>query len=286
MKKPTELAYKIYQPGSDLRHPAQFITSLIEDIAACWELSTQLFKRDLKAKYRQSLLGYFWAFAPPIFSAFLFIFLNQSGAIKVEDTGVPYPLFVMIGTLVWQSIVEALSGPGGAVRGAMAMLSKLNFPRESILLGSIWLLLFNVGIRMIILACLLTFYKVGINYSILWFLLSFSSLLVLATAIGVMLSIIGALYTDISRILPIATQFLMFLSPVIYPPSTDGILGILATWNPISPLLTSARQGLLGEPQTFLFELSIIIPISFILFAFAWLAFKVTMPRLIERMPS
>ncbi len=286
MSSQQKLSLRTYQPGSDLRHPALFLRTLREDVANCWELAWQLFVRDLKAQYRQSLLGYFWAFAPPLFNASIFIFLKNSGAIGIDDTGVPYPLFVMSGTLIWQSIVEALMNPGAGMRKAAGMLSKLNFPRESIILSSIWLLLFNVGIRMLILAALLIYYKVEISALTLWFPLSFISLLVLSIAIGTLLSIIGSLYNDVVRALPIVTQFLMFLSPVVYPPREGGFIGFLSSWNPLSPLLTSARQGILGQPQTFLFEISIIIPASFALFIFSWLAFKVVMPRLIERMPS
>ncbi|EDY80445.1 ABC-2 type transporter superfamily [Verrucomicrobiia bacterium DG1235] len=277
---------RIYEPGSDLRHPGQFFRLLSEDLSTCWELSWQLFVRDLKAQYRQSFLGYFWAFAPPLLNAGVFIFLQSSGAVQIEDTGVPYPLFVMIGTLMWQSVVEALMNPGLGMSKAKGILSKINFPRESILLASIWLLLFNVMIRMLILASLLIFYKVELQLAALWFPVAFTSLLTLSLSIGILLSIVGSLYTDIVRGLPIITQFLMFLSPIIYPPRDSGIIGFLSSWNPISPLLTSARHGLLGQQQTQLFEISIFIPISFALFLFSWLAFKLVLPRLIERMPS
>src|SRR5688572_25712970 len=71
-------------------------------------LAKQLAKRDVKAQYRQSVLGIFWAFAPVLMSAAVWIFLNLTGTVKVAETKVPYPLFVIIGTTLWSVFGECL----------------------------------------------------------------------------------------------------------------------------------------------------------------------------------
>lgn len=245
-----------------------------------------LFTRDLKAQYRKSFLGYFWAFAPPMISAFVFIFLRSSGAVQINDPGVPYPLFVITGTLMWQSLVDAINNANTGMQKSRNLLARINFPREAILLSSIWLLLFNTSIRVLIMAGLLAYYGVWPGMGILQFLFSFAGLLTLGLGMGIFLSLLGSLYTDVTRALPLVMQFMMYLSPVIYPPKMSGTIGFLSTYNPFSPFLISARQALINQEQTHLQGVLTIFPIAVIILLMGWLSFKTVMPRLIERMAA
>ena len=127
----------VYTPESPMRHPLRLLGDMGRDLAASRELAWRLFVRDLSAQYRQTYLGYVWAFVPPLVSAVTFIFLQSQGIVKIEGTGMPYAAFAMIGTLLWQTFVEAIQSPISAVQSAKAMLAKINFPREAILLGGL-----------------------------------------------------------------------------------------------------------------------------------------------------
>mgnify|MGYP007063791179 CR=1 FL=1 len=105
--KPLEKVYQKEQGLSFLR----LIIDSLQDIYRSRFLSRQLAERDIKAQYRQSILGIFWAFVTPLATAFVWIFLRSSGTVELTDTGIPYPLFVFSGTLLWSILMESVNSP-------------------------------------------------------------------------------------------------------------------------------------------------------------------------------
>ena len=120
---------------SPLRRPRKLIRECFSDLVASRELAWRLFYRDLKAAYRQSFLGYVWVFLPPLFTTLTFTFLNSQKILSIGDTPVPYPAYAMLGTLLWQNFVDALNSPLKSVTANKAMLIKVNFPREALVLS-------------------------------------------------------------------------------------------------------------------------------------------------------
>jgi lipopolysaccharide transport system permease protein len=104
-----ELPLTIYTPDSGLSDPRRLIREMLAELRDSRELALTLFKRDMKAQFRQSILGYVWLFFPPIATTLVWLFLNRSGVVQVADTGMPYPAFVMIGTLLWQAFLDSLT---------------------------------------------------------------------------------------------------------------------------------------------------------------------------------
>jgi ABC-type polysaccharide/polyol phosphate export permease len=78
------------------------------DLLASRELAWRLLVRNISAHYRQSLLGYAWAFVPPLFTTLIWVFLSSQNILDIGNNGMPYPLFVLTGTILWQNFVEAL----------------------------------------------------------------------------------------------------------------------------------------------------------------------------------
>lgn len=277
----------IYQPGSSLTNPLMLLPDLWREAYRSRGLAWQLFVRDFKAKYRQSVLGYAWAVLPPLVNAGIFIFLNATGAIRIADTGVPYPLFVITGMMVWQCFAEALTTPSVAMAGAKQLYSKINFPREAILISGFGMLCFSILVRAAIVAIVLLVFRVVPTSQIVWFPIAFGALIALGFAIGIICGIAESLLTDSMRLLTLATQFLLYTTPVLYPPREDGMIGFLSRWNPLSPLVINARSSLLGSVEPGQLRLMLLaLPVIVLLFAFSWIAYRTVMPRLIERMPS
>jgi lipopolysaccharide transport system permease protein len=140
----------IHTPESLLRHPVQLVRQMWWDLLASRELAWRLMVRDISAQYRQSLLGIAWAFLPPIVMAAGFTLANDSGAIAIDEKNIPfaYPAYVMFGTSLWQTFVEALNAPVQAVTLAKPMLARVNFPREAIILTLIGLFLTWIAFRL------------------------------------------------------------------------------------------------------------------------------------------
>lgn len=279
-----DLPITVYTPESPLQHPWRLFGAMFRDLLAARELAWRLFVRDLSAQYRQTLLGYVWAFLPPMVASITFVFLNSQGIVKIEGTGIPYPAFAMIGTLLWQLFVDGVQYPTQVVNSGKAMLAKINFPREALLLGGLYLVLFNLAIRLVLVAAVLIIWKITPDAGLLLFPLALAGLLVAGLAVGMAILPIGTLYGDVTRGIPIVTQFWMLLTPVVYPPRTHGLAGILTTWNPLSPLITTARQTLCGQPVTLWLPFLAVFVVSIVLALLGWVVFRLVMPLLIERM--
>ena len=111
-----------------------------------------------------------------------------------------------------------------------------------------------------------------------------AGLLLLGSALGLLITPIGMLYTDVGRGIGILAQFGMLLTPVVYPPRETGIVGWLTQWNPISPPLITARDWLTGQTAAFSGGFWAVTAVSLVVFVVAWFFYRLTMPLLVERM--
>jgi lipopolysaccharide transport system permease protein len=280
----SDLPVHIYSPEPLLGHPAKMLRAMFGDFWAGRELAWRLFTRDLSAQYRQTVLGYLWVFLPPLVAAMTFVFLNAQGIVQIKGTGIPYPAFAMMGTLLWQGFVDAMQAPSQAIAKARPMLAKINFPREAILLAGAYLVFFNFLVRLVILAAVMAWWKIVPNAGVVWFLPAIASLLACGFAIGIVLAPIGSLYGDVGRAIPIFAQFWMLLTPVLYPPTMSGLAGLLVRWNPASSLIVTARESLTGQPFTELAIFFLVGGLSIVVLLAGCLGFRMAMPHLIARM--
>ncbi len=279
-----EQTVRVYTPEPALQHPWKLIRGLLQDVWAGRELAWRLFVRDLNAQYRQTFLGYVWAFLPPLVASLMFIFLQSQGITKIDSPGIPYAAFAMMGTLLWQTFVDSITSPLNAIQAAKAMLAKINFPREALLMGGMYMVVFNFLIRLVLLAGVMWYWGVTPDWRLVLFPIAMFGLMLCGLAVGLLLLPIGTLYGDISKGVPIIAQFWMLLTPVVYPARTEGFAGWLATWNPISPVLITAREALGGMDFTQLNAAGVVICVAGLIALVGALGFRMFIPRLIERM--
>jgi lipopolysaccharide transport system permease protein len=256
------------------------------DLLASRELAWRLLVRDISAQYRQSLLGAFWAFIPPVVTALGLVLARNSGVVNIPETDLPYPAYVMFSMALWQTFVEALNGPIAAVGGAKSMLAKINFPREAIVLAKLGEVFFNFGIKLILILGLFLWFRIPITWNVLLAPVALVHLVILGTAIGLLLAPIGALYGDISKLLAIAIAPWLLLTPVIYPVPKGGWFGAIVNFNPVTPLLVTTRElattGIVSDPVGF-WVASAIALVSLLV---AWVMYQLAMPFIVERISS
>jgi lipopolysaccharide transport system permease protein len=275
---------KVYTPEPLLRHPVLMLREIMADVWAGRELAWRLFWRDLRAGYRQTLLGYVWAFLPPLVAAATFIFLQSQGITRIEVVGISYAAFALMGTLLWQTFVDALNSPSASFGAAKAMLVKINFPREAVLVGGLYMVIFNLLIRILLIAAVIILWRIPFGPTLAFLPIALLGLLVAGFAIGLFITPISALYGDAARAIPIVAGFWMLLTPVVYPPQMGGIAGWLATWNPVSPLIITARECLTGQALTVLGPFFLVTAGSLFVILLGLIGFRIAMPHLIERM--
>ncbi|OBX23239.1 MULTISPECIES: ABC transporter permease [Bizionia] len=279
------LETRVYQKERTIKFGALLKASL-GDMYHSRFLARQLAERDIKAMYRQSYLGILWAFAAPLATAAVWIFLNNSGTVKLSDTGVPYPVYAFTGTLIWSIIVASITSPMQSTQAAKGILTKINFPKEALLLSGIYKLLFDSSIKVILLVVFIFVYGVGFHWSLLLFPLAIFGAILFGTTVGLFLTPIGLLYKDIGKIISFGMQFLMYVTPVVYAIPETGIMKTIMTWNPITPIVLTARDLVVGftpEYATyFLVVVAICVPFLFL----GLIVYRISIPIIVERLSA
>jgi len=278
-----DLPVKIYTPESRLRRPLALFDEMTTDLLSSRELAWQFFYRQISSRYRQSALGPFWALIPPVLVALTSTVLRRSGVISVEETGIPYPLYVMFGTVLWQLFANSLELPLKAMRSGIQLLRTIRVPVEGLLLASIAELLFDLGIQFGVLMVVFALFKVSISWGVFLGVGAMAMLMCLGIGIGLFLVPLGSLYTDVSSALPFITRFWFFLTPVIYTPPEQWPYSLLVDLNPVTPLLTTALdlslEGTASNPTGFW----IMSAIAIVLLLVGWVFYRVAIPILVER---
>lgn len=278
--------WTVYAPEPAARHPAAMLRRMFADLSASRNLARQLIVRDIRAQYRQAALGLAWAFLLPVANAATWLFLHSSGVVGIPETGMPYPAFVISGTLLWAIFMEAVNAPLLQTQMAKPMLAKINFPREALLVSGVGQTLFNGAIKILILVTAMLLLGVHPGWSIALLPFIVALLILLGTALGLCLVPLGMLYTDVGRGLPLMMQFLMFLTPVVYAAPKHGWAATLMHWNPVTPLLGAARDMLTGHWPSNVGALTAVGLGSAMVLTLGWLAYRAAMPILIERMSA
>lgn len=273
----------VYTPASPLRYFRRFLLQMWRDLLVSRELGWRLFVRDTSAQYRQSLLGYLWVFIPPTVASLPFIYLRHQGIVSISATPVPYAVYAVIGTVIWQSFVDAMNAPLRTVATSKSMLVRINLPREAILLCAIMQVLFALGVRLLLVVAVFLWFAIIPAPTAPLALVGVFVLILFGFMIGLLLTPLGILYSDVQQIMPVATTFLMLLTPVLYPVPTSGTAATLASWNPLTPLVNATRDWLLVGPSPYALEMVAIAGTSFLLLLTGWIAFRVAMPHLIAR---
>lgn len=275
-----------YTSESLLRRPLQLFQDMWRDLLAARGLAWQLLVRDIKAQYRQSFLGMFWAFIPPIATAVGLTLANNAQVISVGATDLPYPAYVMFSMALWQTFVEALNGPTQGVIKAKLMLAKISFPREAIILSQMGQVGFNFGVKLLLIIGLFVWFQIPVNWTVILAPVALIHLIALGTFFGLLLTPFGVLYQDISRGMTFLTSAWLFLTPVIYPPPTEGIFGAIVQWNPVTPLLVTIRElattGDISNPAGFWLASLLAFGGALV----AWMLARLAMPFVVERISA
>ena len=280
----TTLPVVVYSPESPLSHPGKLITEVFSDLYRCRELIWILFQRDLKAQFRQSYLGYIWLFLPPVMTTAVWLFLNSQKVIAIEDPGMPYPLFVITGSVIWQTFVKLLQSPLVAFNDGKPVFMKLKVPPEAFIAAGTARATFEFLIYAIVLIPAFFLFQVVPPWTIVLVPVALLALFALGTALGLLLVPLGSLYGDIAKAIPIIMGFLMYVAPVVYPPPQAGLAAQVIRWNPMTPILMGTRDMLISGSLAHLLAIVIITAVSCLVIFISLLAIRIVMPHLVARM--
>jgi homopolymeric O-antigen transport system permease protein len=204
--------------------------------------------RDVKVRYKQTVLGAAWAVIQPLFTAITFtIFFGKLAGLPSD--GIPYPLFAYAAVLPWTFFSNAVTSSGNSLVGSAHLITKVYFPRMIIPASAVAAGLIDLMIAFGILIVLMIYYGVGVTWSLLMVPALVVLTALLAVAVGMWTSALNVKYRDIRHALPFAVQLLMFVTPIIYPISlAPARMRWAFLLNPLAGIIEGYRSAFFGRP--------------------------------------
>jgi lipopolysaccharide transport system permease protein len=222
----------------------------LRDLWRCRQLLYFLTWRDVKVRYKQTILGAAWAILQPLTTMIVFtLFLGRLAS--VPSGGLPYPLFVYSGLLPWIFFANAISGAGQSVVGNERLVTKIYFPRLIIPVSAVGAGLVDFAIASALLAVLMPCYGIRPTIGILLVPVIVAGLVLAAVGVGSLLAALNVAYRDVRHVIPFLVQTWMFATPTVYM-QPDRVLSprwkALLDLNPAYSLIANFRAALLGTP--------------------------------------
>ena len=232
--------------------------------------------RDIKVKYKQTVLGATWAVIQPFFTMIVFtIFFGKFA--KMPSEGVPYPVFSYAALVPWTYFSGAVSASGNSLVGNKNLLTKVYFPRIAIPASSALSGLLDFFIASIILFGIMMFYGIPLTWKLFFWPILVLPLIFLALGLGTIFSSLNVKYRDIKYTIPFIIQILLFITPIIYPISIlPEKYRILAAINPLTGIIEAFRSTVLPGKELDLVLLLFSIAISLLIFIIGMIFFRKT----------
>jgi lipopolysaccharide transport system permease protein len=204
-----------------------------------------MIKRNIKVKYKQTVLGGLWAVIQPFFMMVVFTLFFGKLA-KIPSDGIPYPIFNYSAMVVWAYFAQALSQSGNSIVGEGNLISKIYFPRIIIPLTPVLSGLMDFCIAFIVLILMMCYFHIYPSTSIVFLPFLVLLLILTASGVGMILAALNAKYRDIQYTIPFLVQLWMFASPIVYPSSLiPERYRIYYALNPMVGIIEGFRSALL-----------------------------------------
>jgi lipopolysaccharide transport system permease protein len=222
----------------------------VKEIYLYRELLGFLIWRDIKIRYRQTLLGGTWAVLQPLIAMFIFTFVfNRLAGVKSD--GPPYPLFAFAGLAPWTFFSTSVTQSSNSLISSHQLVSKVYFPRIFIPLGAIGALLLDLMLSLALLGVLMLHYRWPVTPALLSLPVFILGAVLAAAGSGLTLSALNVSFRDVKYAVPFMVQMGIFVTPVIYPARYiperwQFLLGL----NPMAGVVIGFRHALLGSPAS------------------------------------
>jgi len=206
--------------------------------------------RDVKVRYKQTVLGAAWAILQPLLMMVVFtIFFGRMAGVSSGD--VEYPLFAYAGLLPWTFFATAIAAAGNSIVGSERLITKIYFPRLAVPFAAVGAAVVDFLIAFGLLIVMMVYYRVAPTWGLLVVPAVFMAILLAALGVGTLLAALNVAYRDFRYVIPFLVQLWMFATPTVYmqpnAASTGGIHVLLAL-NPMTSLIAAFRASVLGGP--------------------------------------
>jgi lipopolysaccharide transport system permease protein len=279
---------KITEYTPDGRSNLGFFQTLALMFRQTWEsreLIYQLYKRDFLMMYKKSFFGMGWIILAPLISLVSWFFLKSAGVLQPGETGVPYWVFLLIGTSIWGYFKNLVLSTSKTLTIGQSFINQVYYPHHILLFKQIFEEFTKFSIVFIFSTILIFALGMKLSWTVFLYPFLLLPLTLLAASTGLICSVISGVTKDIEKILTTVLSFFMFVTPVVYSPDVkNGMVQIILRYNPLTYLLGDARSVFLNESDSFSTEFYIISLVTILLFALFMRWFFVAEERIIEKM--
>jgi len=274
---------RTYSAQSPLLFPQEFAKQTLLELNTVKHIGWQLFKQSFRTRYRQSFLGYTWTIIPPIVMMIVASIMHGAKIVNYSDSQIPYPVFVLCGTLIWQLFSESFQGMVNLIYSKKSLLSRIPFPREALIVTQ--LIDGHVSLCILAIPLFILSYVFGANlgYNFVLSILLLSSTIVFGTILGTLIAPLAFLVEDIKRVLTIFLSFLFLVTPVIYKEPKQSVLREIVNLNPLTQLIGINRDLILGTNSTHILVPIMILLCCLAMLLFTWFIFRLAAPIALER---
>jgi lipopolysaccharide transport system permease protein len=238
-------------PRADIPHvliksEAEGVQLNLGDLWRFRELLYFLTLRDIKVRYKQTMMGAAWVIIQPLM-LMLIVTLVFNRFARLDAGSMPYPLFAYAGLVAWTFFASAVANSTNSLTSNTNLITKVYFPRLFVPAAAVAAGLIDLAIASVLLAAIAVYYRVEPSWSLALLPFFVALLTLLAFGVGTLISALTVKYRDLRHALPFVMQFWMFASPVIYPsavvpPRWKGLLAL----NPMTGVLEGLRASLTG----------------------------------------
>jgi lipopolysaccharide transport system permease protein len=220
----------------------------VRDVWAHRELLYFLIWRDVKVRYKQTLLGAGWAIIQPLFTMLIFTLIFSRVA-QIDSNGIPYPIFAYAGLLPWTFFANGIIQSGNSMVSNAHLITKVYFPRVIIPVAAVGAGLVDFAVAFVMFVLLMIYYRIQITTNLLMLPALLALTTLLAIGVGTWLSAINVKYRDVKFAIPFLVQIWMYLSPIAYP-----ITVVPQRWrrlyslNPVTGIIEGYRSAFFARP--------------------------------------
>lgn len=230
--------------------------------------------REVKARYKQSILGYFWVILNP-FAQMLVMTFVFSVIAKIPSLGVPYAIFLYVALLPWNFFSTSLLSSVGSLVNNSSLITKIYFPREILVYATVMAKILDFLLAASVLILFMIYFAIPIKISFLWVPLIFFIQFIFTIGLSLILSAFNLFYRDIQYLLNLIMLLWMYLTPVIYPiEMIPEQYRFILSLNPMAVFINAYRQVILAGTGPNLYSLGIGILFSFSVFIIGFIIFK------------
>lgn len=238
------------------------------------ELLSELTLREIKQRYKQSVLGYAWVILNPFFQMLVMAFVF-SIIMRIPNLGVPYPIYLYAGLLPWTLFSNSLISSSNSLVENAGLLSKIYFPREIFILSTLMAKVVDFALACTIFIIFMIYYQIPVTWNILWVIPIFLIQQLFTYGLSLFLATANLFYRDIQYLLSLVLLVWMYLTPVIYATEFfPAKYQIIFKLNPMAVIINAYREVILAGGMPNLQSLGIALFLSLGLLAVTYKFFK------------